>query len=79
MFVQDLIRSSIRLDDDSATPTLGTLPDDSGMAPTEETNLETPAGPTGQAREPGWEVAAITEPSISDADWRKPIFEYLWL
>jgi hypothetical protein len=79
MFVQDLIKPSIRLEEDSSVPTLGTLLGEDDPTPTLETILGTPVEPTSQAREPGTEMAAITGPPDSDPDWWKPISEYLHL
>jgi hypothetical protein len=70
---------SIRLDEDNTTPTLGTRPYEGGLTPMLGTDPGTPSGPTGQGQKPGSKVAAVTESSGSDPDWRKPIFEYLRL
>jgi hypothetical protein len=90
--VQDLLKPSIRLKEDSPTYAvqtlmgegglklmLGTLLDEGGLAPTSEANLGTPARPIGHAQEPRIENVAITRRLGSDMDWRKLISEYLRL
>jgi hypothetical protein len=79
MFVQDLIKSSIWLDEDSSTPVLRTPPGEGGPTPTLETDPGTLVGPTCQVWEPGSEIAAITGPPDSDTDRWKLISEYLRL
>jgi hypothetical protein len=46
VFVQDLIKLYIQLDEDNPTPTSRTLLDGSGLAPTLGTDLDTPPRPT---------------------------------
>jgi hypothetical protein len=69
MFVQDLVKLSIRLDEDSPSLVPGTPPGEGNLAPPLETDPGTTGRPTGQAWEPRSEVATITEPSDSDSDW----------
>jgi hypothetical protein len=71
MFLQDFIKPSIWLDEDSSAPMTGTVSGEGGLAPTPETDPGTPAEPTGQAWEPKREVAIVTGASDSDADYRK--------
>jgi hypothetical protein len=79
--MQDLFKSSIRLEEDSLASTLGALmdedglasvpgtsPDKGGLAPTLEANPGTPARLVGHAREPRTEIAAITGQPGSDTD-----------
>jgi hypothetical protein len=46
VLLQDLIKSSIQLNEDSPAPASGTLPGEGGLAPTLEIDLGTPTGPT---------------------------------
>jgi hypothetical protein len=66
MFIQDLVKPSIQLDEDGLAPTLGADPG-------------TPPGLAGQGREPIPEVTTVTESSRSNPDWHKLISEYLRL
>jgi ribonuclease HI len=68
VFIQDLIKSSIRFDEDDPTPTPGTQTDEGDPTPTSGTDPGTPPGPAGQGWEPGSEVAIVIEPSGSDPD-----------
>jgi hypothetical protein len=92
VFMQDLIKPSIRLEKDSPAPMLGAAlgkdgptlglgtPSGKGsLAPTSETDPGTPVGPTGQAWELGVEIVAINGLLGSDTDWKKSIFGYLRL
>jgi hypothetical protein len=49
MFVHDLIKPSIQLDEDDPTPALGTPSEGDGPAPTPDTNLGTLPGLASQA------------------------------
>jgi hypothetical protein len=49
VFVQDHLKLSIQLNEDSPSPAPGTLPSESSLAPTRETNPGTLTRPTGQA------------------------------
>jgi hypothetical protein len=64
--VQDLIKSSARLDEDDKATALGTQPEEGGSTPTPDTDPGTLLEPTNQARELGLEVAPVPELSISD-------------
>jgi hypothetical protein len=79
MFMQDLIKSSIWLDEDNSTPMPRTPPGEGGPTPTLETDPGTLVRPTCQTWEPRSEIAAITGPPDSDVDWWKLISEYLQL
>jgi hypothetical protein len=61
--------SSIWLDEDSLAPTSGTPPGEGSLAPTRLTNPGTPVGPTGQAKEPGSEIAVFAGPLGFNMDW----------
>jgi hypothetical protein len=79
VFVHDLAKPSIRLDDDNPTPAPGTPLGKCGPTPTLDADPGTPPEPIDQAREPGSDIAMVYEPTDSNPDWRKPISEYLWL
>jgi hypothetical protein len=66
--MQDLINSSIRLEEDILTPSPRTPPGEVGLTPTLESDPGTPIGPIGQPREPRMEIVAIIGPIGSDAD-----------
>jgi hypothetical protein len=68
VFVQDLIKPSIRLKECSPVIVVGTLLGEGGLAPTPETSLGIPTGPAGQTQVPGLEIAAITGPSSSETN-----------
>jgi hypothetical protein len=77
--MQDLIKSSIQLNKDSLTPMPRTPPGEGVPAPTPDTNLGTPPGPTGLAGEPRSEIATVVEPFVSKPDWRILVSMYLRL
>jgi hypothetical protein len=85
-----LFKPSIRLDEDVSALTLGTSPGEGSSvpvlqtplgkghtAPTSQAHPGTLGRQIGQDREPGGEIAAIVGPPSTDADWQKPIPEYL--
>jgi hypothetical protein len=78
MFVQDLIKPSIRLEEDCCPALVPRIPLGEGdLAPTLETDSGTLPRPAGQAQEPGIEIMVLTRLPYFDTDWRKPISEYL--
>jgi hypothetical protein len=90
--MQDQFKPSIRLEEDglaptpgippgdgSPVPTPGTPPGKGGVAPASGADPRTSGGPTGQGQEPKAEIATIIGPSDLDADWQRPVSEYLRL
>jgi hypothetical protein len=66
--MQDLIKPSIRLEEDIPMLMAGTPLGEGGLALTPETNPRTPAGPSGQAWELRMEIVVITGLPGSGAD-----------
>jgi hypothetical protein len=92
VFTHDLLKPSIRLEEDIIVPALGISPGEDSIvlasltppskdtpAPTSEVNPGAPVGPIKLNQVPEGEIAAIVEPPNPDIDWQKPIFEYLRL
>jgi hypothetical protein len=79
VFVQDLARPSIWLDEYDLAPAPEIRPKKGDPTPTPDTDPGTLPGPTGQARDLRSEVAAVTKPSGSDPDWQKLLSKYLRL
>jgi hypothetical protein len=92
VFVQDLFKPSIRIGEDtltrlpggspnesSSTPMPGTPPGESNIALIPEASLEASAGPIAPNPGPAGEVATVVRPPSLEADWQKPIAEYLRL
>jgi hypothetical protein len=91
VFTQDLFKPSIRLEEDIPPLTSRTSPGEGSLVPmprtpsgkggttrSYEADPGTPVGPVSKDREPGGRVVAIVGPLGLDANWWKPIFEYLW-
>jgi hypothetical protein len=92
MFTHDLFKPSIRLEEDGPAPTPGTPmgedhpayepgtpPSKGGATPAPKADPGTSVAPIGQDQEPGVEMVATIGPSGPDADWWRPISEYLQL
>jgi ribonuclease HI len=92
VFMQDLCKPSIWLEEDISVPARGissvedslvlvpgTQPGKGSLTLTSEANSIALAGPVGLNWEPEGEIAAVVGPPDPDKDWRKQIFEYLQL